>query len=128
MRRAVVVLVALAGLGTASMADARATVETTAEFDSLSYENNSRIFDVDVSSEKSRCERQRVVKVFEKVNGGDNLMGRDNTGDSSSATITKRPAMKFKEGEKFYAVVKKREVGDTICKGTQSATITITSA
>jgi hypothetical protein len=96
-----------------------------ASFDSsVSIDYDRPNFEGRVSSERDRCERGRSVSVFKKRDGGDRLIGTDETNDDGFYSVPKAGAR-----GRFYAVVAREVFGGYghrhVCEGDTSDTIRV---
>ena len=113
------VALAMPGMGAAGGETEK--VNTTVKSIKYGYSDlvDVRIYSVRMKSPKNKCLDKRKVTVIEKIPGPDRIVGTDQSQDGN-ATVTEQPAPPFENGERFYARVAKRTVGDTVCRRTVS--------
>jgi hypothetical protein len=115
-RRTIVALVLLAAMGIATEAQA-AKAPTTVRFLDGSYGTNQTIYEGDLRSSKSSCEKQRKVTVFRKVTGPDLEIGSVKTDEpAGEGRSWKLVDDGYAIAGTYYAKAK----GTSRCKGSRS--------
>ena len=82
-------------------------------------DTDQRFYAAGLSATKHRCVPDRKVSFFEKLPGDDRLIGRERSDEAGEASVEESPAPPFGDSV-FYVKVKRREVGDLVCKRARS--------